>query len=143
MAAAIQCTEALKFLSGNRQAMRRTLLSWDLWSNQQSEVEPGERRADCRACGRREFIYLNSVSQPAVTLCGRHSVQIRERAGAVDFGELSRRLNSHGRVRHNEFVLKFWLDPYELTVFPDGRAIIKGTDDTAVARSLYARFIGS
>jgi adenylyltransferase/sulfurtransferase len=56
---------------------------------------------------------------------------------------MSSRLTPHGRVRHNEFVLKFWPDPYEMTLFPDGRAIIKGTVDTAIARSLYARFVGS
>ena len=60
-----------------------------------------------------------------------------------DFAEITRRLEAHGTVRHNEFVLKFWREPYELTLFPDGRAIIKGTTDTAIARSLYARFIGS
>jgi adenylyltransferase/sulfurtransferase len=61
----------------------------------------------------------------------------------VDFAEMSARLGAHGAVKHNAFVLKFWRDPYEMTLFPDGRAIIKGTDDTAVARSLYARFVGS
>jgi hypothetical protein len=61
----------------------------------------------------------------------------------IDFGEMTTRLAPHGLVRHNEFVLKFWREPYELTLFSDGRAIIKGTTDTAVARSLYARFIGS
>jgi adenylyltransferase/sulfurtransferase len=61
----------------------------------------------------------------------------------IDFGEMTARLAPHGLVRHNAFVLKFWREPYELTLFPDGRAIIKGTTDTAVARSLYARFIGS
>jgi adenylyltransferase/sulfurtransferase len=56
---------------------------------------------------------------------------------------MQQRLEGHGVVRHNEFVLKFWRDPYEMTLFPDGRAIIKGTTDTGVARSLYARFVGS
>ena len=58
-------------------------------------------------------------------------------------GEISQRLTPHGAVRHNDFVLKFWRPPYEITLFPDGRAIIKGTTDTAVARSLYARYVGS
>jgi hypothetical protein len=56
---------------------------------------------------------------------------------------MSRRLTPHGRVRHNEFVLKFDKAPFEITLFPDGRAIIKGTTDTALARTLYARYIGS
>jgi adenylyltransferase/sulfurtransferase len=70
-------------------------------------------------------------------------VQIHERERPVDFAELSTRLLPLGSVRHNEFVLKFWREPYEMTLFPDGRAIIKGTTDTAVARSLYARYVGS
>ena len=56
---------------------------------------------------------------------------------------MSERLKPHGAVRHNDFVLKFWREPYEMTLFSDGRAIIKGTTDTGVARSLYARFVGS
>jgi len=56
---------------------------------------------------------------------------------------MSVRLQPHGAVRHNDFVLKFWHEPYEMTLFPDGRAIIKGTTDTAVARSLYARYVGT
>jgi molybdopterin-synthase adenylyltransferase len=70
-------------------------------------------------------------------------VQIHERHRPIDFLEVSARLKPHGPVRHNDFVLKFWPEPYEMTLFPDGRAIIKGTTDTAVARSLYARFVGS
>ncbi|HEV3307642.1 MAG TPA: thiazole biosynthesis adenylyltransferase ThiF, partial [Candidatus Sulfotelmatobacter sp.] len=61
----------------------------------------------------------------------------------VNLAEMTKRLKPHGTVRHNDFVLKFWHEPYEMTLFPDGRAIIKGTTDTAVARSLYARYVGS
>jgi hypothetical protein len=70
-------------------------------------------------------------------------VQIHERNRPLDFAEMSERLRPHGAVRHNDFVLKFWREPYEVTLFPDGRAIIKGTTDTAVARSLYARYVGN
>jgi adenylyltransferase/sulfurtransferase len=70
-------------------------------------------------------------------------VQIHERHRPVSFPEMDLRLAPHGRVKHNDFVLKFWHEPYEMTLFPDGRAIIKGTTDAAIARSLYARFIGS
>jgi adenylyltransferase/sulfurtransferase len=56
---------------------------------------------------------------------------------------MEKRLETHGVVRHNQFVLKFWLEPYEMTLFPDGRAIIKGTTNPAVARSLYAKYVGS
>jgi molybdopterin-synthase adenylyltransferase len=139
----IAATEALKHLVGARSKTRRTLLSWDVWSNERAEVSSEMPRIGCRVCGGREFVHLAGEGRPHITLCGRNSVQIHERERAVDFREMSTRLEPLGKVRHNSFVLKFWRDPYEITLFPDGRAIIKGTTDTAVARSLYARFIGS
>ncbi len=141
--AAISATEALKLLVGARLAMRGTLLSFDLWRNERSEISVRHARAGCRACGERDFVHLAGKGRPHITLCGRNSVQIHERQRPIDFDEITRRLEPHGAVRHNEFVLKFWREPYEMTLFPDGRAIIKGTTDTAVARSLYARFVGS
>jgi adenylyltransferase/sulfurtransferase len=139
----IQATEALKFLVGARERLRRTLLSFDVWSNDRAEVAADRPRPGCQTCGQRDFVHLAGQRRPQITLCGRNSVQIHERHRPVDFAEMTGRLTPHGTVKHNDFVLKFWRDPYELTIFPDGRAIIKGTNDTAVARSLYARFIGS
>ncbi len=141
LVASIAATEALKFLVGARSKMRRTLLSWDVWTNEQAEMATSPQ-VGCRAC-RGDFTHLAGEGRPHITLCGRNSVQIHERQRPVDFAELSTRLQPHGNVRHNEFVLKFWHEPYEMTLFPDGRAIIKGTTDTAIARSLYARFVGS
>jgi len=143
LVASIEAAEALKLLVGARDQVRRTLLSFDLWRNQRSEISVSQPRPDCRCCGERDFIHLAGEGRPPITLCGRNSVQIHERQRPIDFAEISRRLEPHGAVRHNDFVLKFWREPYEMTLFPDGRAIIKGTTDTAVARSLYARFIGS
>jgi len=143
LAASIAATEALKLLVGAEDQMRRTLLSFDLWTNQRAEVAAEHPRAGCRACGLREFIHLAGEGRPHVTLCGRNSVQIHERRRPVNLAEMTKRLKPHGTVRHNDFVLKFWHEPYEMTLFPDGRAIIKGTTDTAVARSLYARYVGS
>ena len=142
LVASIASTEALKLLVGARAKMRRTLLSWDVWTNERAELEAIHPRKGCRACSR-DFVHLAGEGRPHITLCGRNSVQIHERQRPVDFAELSTRLQPLGNVRHNEFVLKFWREPYEMTLFPDGRAIIKGTTDTAVARSLYARFVGS
>lgn len=139
----IQATEAMKLLTGSRDKLRRTLLSFDLWSNDRAEIAADRPRADCSTCVQRDFVHLSGERRPQITLCGRNSVQIHERSRPVDFAEMSTRLQAHGPVKHNDFVLKFWRDPYELTLFPDGRAIIKGTNDTAVARSLYARFVGS
>lgn len=143
--AAIEAAECMKLLLGARDKVRRTLLSFDVWTNDGAQISTAKRRAGCQCCGRREFVHLAGEGRPHITLCGRNSVQIHERERAVDFGEIEGRLMPHGSVRHNEMVLKFWpaRSAYEMTVFPDGRAIIKGTTDTAVARSLYARYIGS
>jgi len=143
LVASIAATEALKCLIGARGKMRRTLLSWDLWQNEQAEVAAGSPRTGCRVCGERKFAHLAGEGRPHITLCGRNSVQIHERERPVDFAEISARLQPLGGVRHNSFVLKFWREPYEITLFLDGRAIVKGTTDTAIARSLYARYIGS
>ncbi len=141
--ASIACTEALKLLVGAPDRLRRTLLSYDLWSNDFAEISTAKPRSGCRACDLRDFVHLAGEGRPHITLCGRNSVQIHECHRPLDFEEVTRRLTPHGPVRHNEFILKFWREPYELTLFPDGRAIIKGTTDTAVARSLYARYVGS
>ncbi len=169
LVASIAATETLKLLVADRSdgsegsdgpkaphlppTLRRTLLSFDLWTNEHAEITVAKPRPGCRACGNRDFIHLAGKGRPHITLCGRNSVQIHavqtpallmhERQRPIDFTEMSRRLQPHGTVRHNDFVLKFWHDPYEITLFPDGRAIIKGTTDTAVARSLYARYVGS
>jgi molybdopterin/thiamine biosynthesis adenylyltransferase len=139
---------ALKRRATQKQAelaspLRRTLLSFDVWTNEHAEISAAKPRPGCRACGQRDFIHLAGEGRPHITLCGRNSVQIHERQRPIDFAEMDRRLRPHGTVRHNDFVLKFWHEPYEMTLFPDGRAIIKGTTDTAVARSLYARYVGS
>ena len=143
--ASIAVTEVLKLLVGGPDApqLRRTLLSFDVWTNEHGEISAAQPRPDCRACGTRDFIHLAGEGRAHITLCGRNSVQIHEHQRPIDFAEMDRRLQPHGVVRHNDFVLKFWHDPYEMTLFPDGRAIIKGTTDTAIARSLYARYVGS
>jgi molybdopterin-synthase adenylyltransferase len=145
LVASIAATEAVKLLVGGAAAepMRKTLWSYDVWTNEHAEIAAGNPRAGCRACGNRDFVHLAGEGRPHITMCGRNSVQIHERARPIDFAEMQRRLEAHGIVRHNEFVLKFWHEPYEMTLFPDGRAIIKGTTETAVARSLYARYVGS
>ena len=142
-AASIAAAEALKILTGAKDKLRRTLLSCDLWRNERAEVAASAPAPDCPTCGRREFVHLSGEGRPHITLCGRNSVQIHEHARPIDLAEMSQRLAPHGRVRQNGFMLKFSKEPFEITLFPDGRAIIKGTTDTAVARSLYARYVGS
>ena len=145
LVASIAATEAVKLLLGGAAAehLRKTLWSCDVWTNEQAEITAANPRPGCRACGERDFVHLAGEGRPHITMCGRNSVQIHERARPIDFLQMQQRLEAHGRVRHNEFVLKFWREPYEMTLFPDGRAIIKGTTDTGVARSLYAQFVGS
>jgi molybdopterin-synthase adenylyltransferase len=145
LVASTAATEAMKLLVGGAavEQLRNTLWSFDVWSNEQAEIAAAHPRAGCRACGERDFVHLAGEGRPHITMCGRNSVQIHERARPIDFVEMQRRLQPHGVVRHNEFVLKFWREPYEMTLFPDGRAIIKGTTETGVARSLYARYVGS
>jgi molybdopterin/thiamine biosynthesis adenylyltransferase len=143
LVASIAATEAVKLLVGADDWLRHTLLSFDVWRNERAEVAADKPRLDCRVCREHEFPHLAGVGRPHITLCGRNSVQIHERERPVDLAEMSERLKPLGTVRHNDFVLKFWHEPYEMTLFPDGRAIIKGTTDKTVARSLYARYVGS
>ena len=143
LAASIAVTEAVKLLIGADEWLRRTLLSFDVWRNERAEVAADKPRSGCRTCGEHEFPHLGGEGRPHITLCGRNSVQIHERHRPVDLAQMSERLKPLGTVRHNNFVLKFWHEPYEMTIFPDGRAIIKGTTDKTVAKSLYARYVGS
>jgi molybdopterin-synthase adenylyltransferase len=141
--ASIEATEAIKLLSGRSDALHGRLISCDVWTGHFQSVRIG-RDPDCRACARREFTYLEGQAQPHITMCGRDSVQIHERSRALDLATLKSRLSpTVSDVRHNEFLLRFRVPPYEMTVFSDGRAILKGTKDPAVARSLYARYIGT
>lgn len=142
IASSIAATEALKILVGAGDNLRKTLLSFDVWRNERGEVTTVKPRSGCRTCGERDFVHRRGSQRPHITLCGRNSVQIHERERPINLAEMSRSLMPHGRVRHNEFVLKFWREPYEMTLFPDGRAIIKGTVDKSVARSLYAQYVG-
>lgn len=141
--ASVAATEAMKLAVGSRDKLRRTLLSYDVWTNDYASVKTDKPRADCRCCRQRDFVHLAGEGRPHISMCGRNSVQIHERQRPIDFADMTRRLSPHGTVKHTEFLLKFWHDPYEMTIFPDGRAIIKGTTDTAIARSLYARYVGS
>jgi molybdopterin-synthase adenylyltransferase len=143
LVASIQVTEALKLTVGARSALRRSLLSVDVWTNERSEISTARPRPECSVCSGRRFEHLEGKGRPQITLCGRNSVQIHERERPVDFSEMSSRLSPHGQVRYNDMVLKFWREAYEMTLFRDGRAIIKGTTDPMVARSLYAKFVGS
>jgi adenylyltransferase/sulfurtransferase len=142
-AASLQVTEALKLLTGQPHRMRRTLLAYDLWTGERSEVASGTPRPDCEVCGQRRFHALAGEGRAPITLCGRNAVQIHEHARPIDLTALARRLKPLGEVRANGLLLRFSTPPYTITVFPDGRALIQGTTEVGRARSLYARYIGA
>jgi adenylyltransferase/sulfurtransferase len=138
--ASLQVSEAIKILCGAEPSRKITTV--DVWTGEIRQIsEPGPE-PQCPACGLRQFPYLNGEHRAPISLCGRNAVQIHERARPLDLRELAERLAPLGLVRANEFALRFETPPYLLTIFPDGRAIVKGTTDVGVARSLYARYIG-
>ncbi|MDR0311396.1 MAG: ThiF family adenylyltransferase [Acidobacteriota bacterium] len=141
----IQVAEALKLLSGARDRVRRKITTIDMWENRYDAIELPPPFADCACCGRREYPYMDgSLGAEAETLCGRNSVQIRPKSQVkMDFDDLAARLAPLGAVEQNRFLLRADIDGYQITVFSDGRAIIQGTYDMAVAKSMYARYIGN
>jgi molybdopterin-synthase adenylyltransferase len=138
----LQTMEAIKVLSGRSGSVRRKIFTAALWQGPIRETGMPARDPDCACCGRREFTWLNGRRAP-ISLCGRNAVQIHELRRPVDLAQLARQLEGLGGVRGNEFALRFTSGEYELTVFPDGRAIIKGTTDIGVARGIYAKYIGN
>src|SRR5580693_2909159 len=141
--ASIQVADALKILCGCASQVQPRITTIDLWYGGIRQIDGPARDPECPTCGRREFSYLAERRRPPVTLCGRNAVQVHERERPIDLAELQSRLAPLGEVRANEFALRFQVDAYELTVFPDGRAIVKGTSDEGIARSLYARYVGN
>lgn len=140
--ASLQVADALKLLSGHAEKIRARIATIDVWEGALRQTEMPERDSDCPCCARREFPFLEERELPPVSLCGRNAVQIRGRARPIDLQELRSRLEPLGKVRANEYALRFTDNGFEMTVFPDGRAIVKGTADLGVARSFYARFLG-
>ncbi|MCL6480443.1 MAG: ThiF family adenylyltransferase [Firmicutes bacterium] len=143
--AALEAAAAVRLLVGasEPEAGFAQLIACDVWEGRFQTLRL-PRNPDCAVCVHREFRHLQGTAQPHITLCGRDSVQIHERTRRLDLAALSHRLAGvAASIRGNEFLLRFSVAPYELTVFADGRAIIKGTRDPAVARSLYARYIGA
>jgi adenylyltransferase/sulfurtransferase len=144
--ASYQVTEGLKILTGNQHLINRDLLFFDIWENIQKQFKIAKLKdtVDCPCCKRREFVWLEGqMGSQTTSLCGRNAVQVAHRAATkLNFDELAKHLETLGEVSHNRFLLKFAAESYEFTVFPDGRAIIKGTNDIEKARTLYAKYIG-
>ncbi len=143
--AAVQVTEALKLLTGRPETLHRSLMQFDVWRNQWRSIGVGERAPDCLTCGLGRFESLEAEGREfAAVLCGRHAVQVSPAHPVqVDLLALSQKLETAGEVKGNDYLLRFRTGDYELTVFQDARSIIRGTDDIATARSLYAKYIGN
>jgi adenylyltransferase/sulfurtransferase len=144
--ASLQATEAIKILTGNLDAVNRELTYLDIWDNihRRIKVAPLLGTVDCPCCKHRRFEWLEGEHGSQTTsLCGRNAVQVSHRTpGRLNFEEMARHLQAMGQVSYNRFLLKFNVESYEFTVFPDGRAIIKGTSDVDRARTLYAKYVG-
>lgn len=145
--ASLQATEAIKWLSGDRGAIRDELLSIDLWSNRIREVRlDGLSGGSCPACADGRFEFLDgsrAMSDRATLICGRDAVQISgETDRKLDLAQAAARWGNLGRVQTTPFFVRLHLDDQTLTLFRDGRAVIEGTTDISEARVLYDRFVG-
>ena len=141
---ATQVSEAIKLLVGDRDSLHGSLMQFDIWQNDRHAIKLSKPNPDCPACGLKVFDFLDSKSPEfAAVLCGRDAVQIAPpNATMIDLESFAARVAHLGDVKQNEYLVRFSSDENEITVFRDGRAIIKGTDDISVARSLYARYVG-
>ena len=145
--ASYQAVEALKLLSGNRAAINRDLTVFEMWDNRIRQVKLDGLLAatDCPSCkqGERPWLAGQRGSHTAV-LCGRNAVQLSfPEQEALSLSQLEEKLTGLGQVTRNQYLLRAKIEPYQITVFPDGRAIIGGTDDISEAKTVYARYIGN
>jgi adenylyltransferase/sulfurtransferase len=142
--ASLEVTEGLKILLGKENELYGGLVYVDVWTGDFERLDAGRRDEPCPVCDLGQYEFLEAREGSYLTsLCGREAVQVNVRGGAkLSFPDLARRLSAVGQVKYNDYMLRFWVDSYELTVFPDGRTIVKGTTDESVARTLYARYIG-
>jgi len=140
---AIQTTEALKILTENFDALHKSLIQIDVWQNNWRKIKLSKPNEDCPACAKRNFEFLDAESNEfSAVLCGRNAVQIAPKPTNLDLENLAVTLQNLGEIKLNEYLLRLTIEDYELTVFRDGRAIIRGTDEISVARSIYAKYIG-
>lgn len=144
--ASFQAAEAFKILTGRLPQINRDLIYIDVWENVQKRIRiaPLLGKVDCPCCKHRRFEWLEGEHGSQTTsLCGRNAVQVSHRSATqLNFEDLARHLERLGDVSYNRFLLKFSAEGHHFTVFPDGRAIIKGTDDSEKARTLYAKYVG-
>jgi molybdopterin/thiamine biosynthesis adenylyltransferase len=141
---AVQVSEALKLITGQLDALHGSLMQFDVWRNEWRRIGTGTPRNDCPTCALAVYETLSGVDEGAAVLCGRDAIQISpSQPTRINFSTLEQRLRRLGEVKFNEYLLRFKTGPFELTVFQDARSIIRGTDEIATARSLYAKYIGT
>lgn len=142
---AVQVAEALKILTGRRQALHRSLMQFDLWRNEWRRVPLGAPDGECPVCNGTSYPALEAeAADQIVVLCGRDAVQITPlNRGRLNLAELFERFRTVGEAQANPYLVRVQVGDYELTVFEDGRAIVRGTEDAARARALYARYVGA
>lgn len=144
--ASFQAIEAIKIMAGHQDAVERNLWKMDLWSREFKSISVDHlRNMPCSGCLGEEFPYLQkNAGTRTVALCGRNAVQVLTPAGRkLDLPGLAAKLQGQGEIHFNDYLLRCRAKPYEITVFSNGRAIIKGTEDPAQAKSLYAKYIGA
>lgn len=143
--AAVQVSETLKLLTGQPEKLHRSLMQFDVWRNDWRRIGLSAPAPECQTCGLGNYEMLEAEANDfAVSLCGRDAVQINPRRPVqVDLPALAERLRAAGEVQINPYLVRLRLGEYELTVFQDARAIIRGTDDVPTARSLYAKYVGN
>ena len=141
---AVQVSEVMKLITGRIEDLHGSLMQFDVWRNEWRRINPGAPRADCATCALGKYETLSQAADGAAVLCGRDAVQISpSQPTRINFSSLAERLRRAGEVKFNEYLLRFKTGPFELTVFQDARSIIRGTDEIALARSLYAKYIGN
>jgi adenylyltransferase/sulfurtransferase len=142
--ASMQVAEALKLLTGHLDAADVRLTAYDVWSHRFQRIDVGpESMSTCPVCSNGTFEYLNGNPLRTITLCGRNAVQLIPGVkGDLNFDELSKSIAAFGQVQFNDFLLKCCSPPYEVTLFKDGRAIVKGTEEPGLARSVYSKMVG-
>jgi adenylyltransferase/sulfurtransferase len=141
---AVQVSEAIKLITGRIEALHGSLMQFDVWRNEWRRIGTGRPRADCSTCGLALYETLSQTGEGAAVLCGRDAIQISPaQPTRINFSTLAERLRRAGEVKFNEYLLRFKTGNFELTVFQDARSIIRGTDEIATARSLYAKYIGT
>src|SRR2546425_1002696 len=142
--ASMQVADALKFLTGHLNPDEIRLTAYDVWSHRFQRIDIGkDSMATCPVCSEGKFEYLDGNPLRTITLCGRNAVQLIPGVkGDIDFEQLSKSISAFGSVQFNDFLLRCSSPPYELTLFKDGRAIVKGTEEAGTARSVYSKMVG-